>query len=867
MPTTGRIVSPVGVLLATLAVGWIGLISADENFRAAPVRLEIRGPSKAECDEIQVYGIVAGSWLPFEKRDDGSRHFDRFLLIGLRVLTSQAIASRIESVGVQFGTRTVHIDGEEFRRLAIRYPALTPGRAPGVDFDIGDFHAPAASAVDRYSGYLNWPGDGVVLRSVLWTRMLPAAALIALGWWFRRRPPRWVQFLAAAGPERSVARWSAWDAVGCAFLLGGLAALEWREPFYFAQDDVFAAEMPWILYGFRAAFTGVWPEYLPGIFLGGAFASVGQGQLLYPPGYLSYAIARWGLGNEFAFADVSAVLHIVAGYAVVRLLGRRIGLSPLPAVLAALSFVFSGSVLIMGRSWGPYIPVVVWLPATIYGLAVLAERPVGRLWAIGMGLAVSLYFQVGFPVNPAFACGFVAVGFAYLAAIGAVPWRRIWAVGGAFAVVAGLCLPMALQQSELMAGVDKPGHSAGGILSLIPGMFVPYPLAGGSHPLLWGTEPPARMTEFGFFGGLFPVLACLEAYALWVVRPRGTEVWASRVWLVLAGVAFLLALGQFGFLWPLGAELPLVGPLFRYPFRCFPALVLFCCLAGAKVLSRLLDGSGNGAHLGVGLVSLALLAWHLVQSTAAFGKYEATPYPEPPSCLDPVRQPGSGRVFSYGPARSPGEPFCAHLPHNLGLLVDLPKFDGYSPMHDNASFARARERLKSDPLAAARAYGLRWFLESGPDVPFAPNMVTYKAAAMEVIRPHLILRGESPAVRVSELPGVDPLGFVAGRPEKALHTQLGSRGVNVDATGVATGETVVANVIFSPKLAAYADGRPLPVVADNWDRATVVLDAPASRLEIRYEPRWGRGLALGAVLVVVGVVVAGWGRGRAEANP
>ena len=39
-----------------------------------------------------------------------------------------------------------------------------------------------------------------------------------------------------------------------------------------------------------------------------------QAHVLYPPTVVSYAIARWGLGNEYYTFEVFAAMHLLAGY-------------------------------------------------------------------------------------------------------------------------------------------------------------------------------------------------------------------------------------------------------------------------------------------------------------------------------------------------------------------------------------------------------------------------------------------------------------------------------------------------------------------------------------------------------------------------
>ncbi|MCC7086039.1 MAG: hypothetical protein IT427_13635, partial [Pirellulales bacterium] len=96
-----------------------------------------------------------------------------------------------------------------------------------------------------------------------------------------------------------------WLLVGLVFVAGLLAAMELRQPYYFVQDDNLSQFLPVVLHGCRSMFhDGTFSTWNPHQFLGSPTSSLGTYALTYPPTYLSYAIADWGLGNEYATLDV-----------------------------------------------------------------------------------------------------------------------------------------------------------------------------------------------------------------------------------------------------------------------------------------------------------------------------------------------------------------------------------------------------------------------------------------------------------------------------------------------------------------------------------------------------------------------------------
>ena len=71
--------------------------------------------------------------------------------------------------------------------------------------------------------------------------------------------------------------------------------------------------------------------------------------MLYPPTVVSYAIARWGLGNEYYTLEVFAAMHLLAGYLASYAAARTAGLRPALAFVLGISFVLSGYILLVGR--------------------------------------------------------------------------------------------------------------------------------------------------------------------------------------------------------------------------------------------------------------------------------------------------------------------------------------------------------------------------------------------------------------------------------------------------------------------------------------------------------------------------------------
>ncbi len=175
----------------------------------------------------------------------------------------------------------------------------------------------------------------------------------------------------------------------------------------------------------------------------------------------------------------------------------------------------------------------------------------------------------------------------------------------------------------------------------------------------------------------------------------------------------------------------------------------------------------------------------------------------------------------------------------------------------------------ADPLAAARAYGIRWALQRRGyrppvvlrDLSDAADMTTSKYDS-PLLADRIFSAGrlvaETEAVRVWELPRPDPLAFVRNLPEVALPVTARADGVDVSVSGATAGSAVVVNVLMRPAMQARADDVPVHLESDEWGRVVAQLPAGARKLELRYRPRWGLGLACSALLATLSLSLACW---------
>jgi len=719
--------------------------------------------------------------------------------------------------------------------------------------------------------YINWPGDWpAFLRSMPRRLAILIGAIVAAMLLVRIGRKRGAESMLArcmiapegppAGPRHAGKDWR-WLLAGGGVLAAAIVIVESIQPMYFSQGDVTTTELPHMLQGCRGVFAGVFPEWNACQLLGEPTTASGYLSLLYPPTYLAYLLAWRVLGNENVTMEVFTILHLLAGYLVTYWVARKLGVRPAIAAVASLSVVLSGYSLIGGRSWHAVAPILVWMPLMIASLIHLERGPVGWKWALLTAAAMAMFFYVGFTQFWGFAMMFWLVAAVVLVLTRRAPPRRAMWAAPAMLIAIGLSSPLLLAQQRLAADVEPEVIRTNGIEVGLAGMVAPYPLSSAPHPNGWGNVGVQYMTEIYYSGTLFCVVTFAAFGALMAYR------WSRRligqnVWLVCAAIAMLLALGKSGLLWPLITELPMVSKMRNNPFRMLVFFNLFAALGGAVIVERWLAQlrRPRAWAAGLALTVSALLLYHSFLARPSFCSFGDAPYPKLPgemSMLDSTRTDRPQRIIPFGWQWTEAKGLALSMIHSFPTAYSILSFDGYNPVIETKPrYRECIKRLWRDPVAAARAYGVKWILLSRVPTPQAalanarPELAPALKALYEASRQVAVL----PEVEVRELDAPSPLAFDPAQPQQALPIRFNAAGADVDVSG-AKGGSVVVNVLYWPEMVARADGREIAAGPDQWGRTVVSLAAPALALELRYRTPWMIGILAGAIMILAGAAI------------
>src|SRR5260370_37533024 len=174
--------------------------------------------------------------------------------------------------------------------------------------------------------------------------------------------------------------------LGFVLAVAPLTFLEWRDHYYFPQDDNFAIG-PVAIAALRGAFSHVFPTWNPYQFLGQPTSVQSMYALTYPPTYVFFAILHW-LGRDNLYLETFTVAHISLGYWATYWAGRSLKLRPVLAVAASISFTLSGTALMISRSYATMSPLLFWTPLLIVAAERLRRSPIGLKWTATTGLAL-----------------------------------------------------------------------------------------------------------------------------------------------------------------------------------------------------------------------------------------------------------------------------------------------------------------------------------------------------------------------------------------------------------------------------------------------------------------------------------------------
>ena len=683
--------------------------------------------------------------------------------------------------------------------------------------------------------------------------------LVAIGIliWVKRRSSRDPGFSATLdgwlGGElpRPMRAWLSrlWVGLGFLAVAAVFGWLEYREPYFFSQDDNLSSFFPIMLDACRGAFSGIVPSWNPYQHLGAPTTTYGLYALTYPFLYLSYAIARL-CGQEFATLEILAFFHLMGAYFASVAWFRRLRWQDPLVIACAFTVTYSGYQVIAGRSWYYMLPTAVYFPLLLRQLHLLADssESIGNRWIVQTGLIIGLWFHSG-------NAQMWTYGILFSTAALAVWWwakdlatQRLPYAAAAFTIGAGIATPLLLLQAREMAAREfvDTGNFGFNISELFLLPFLRRFLFWDAHGL-----PFAGGTAF------FATAALLLLVHLATRRHLSRRVISGQLYTILALLAAILGAGTDLKLWDLFIAVPPFAK-FAVPFKFLGIFAPLCVASGGLFVSRLSQDRGSEAWLPVSAVMfVGLTLWNLPFNHPFF-PFADKPYPQLSTALSERIKPGvspDGRIYSHAEERSRRPGFVLNLSLNFPTAYRIPAFSGYDTTSESYPPFQAAANRVDKRVEELKEYGVRWIITDHRSFAAVDRRIEKTKRLFGNLDALAMTKRLSLGdVNVYEVPGARPLVFDAGT-NRALPFTLRPDGVDLESNGA---QTIVVNFLNRSWMKARNEtGAELPIETDDYGRMKLTLGVASKTIAIRYAPPWRTTIPVGLLVMLFGFLLPG----------
>ena len=456
----------------------------------------------------------------------------------------------------------------------------------------------------------------------------------------------------------------------------------------------------------RELHAGRLPLWLPDVYTGYPIQAEGMMGAFYPPNLLLF-----GLLPPLPAINLSVLWPFFVAAFATYALARKLGAALWPSLVAAVAYALGGFYIVHLKHL-PIVHTACWIPLVWLVIELGLEGK--RRYLLLAGLIWAIQWLAG---SPQLAYYSVGAGLAYYLGR-AIQTRQVRRT--APMMVIALVVSFGLAAVQIWPTAELTGFSerAGGVSFDFASSFgyeleslktFLYPYANGD-PGTASYQIQGLFWEDYAYIGLLPLFAGL-AGGLWLARKSGL----ARLLLLIAGVAFLLGLGELtpifrlAYTWVPGMD------LFRFPQRLQAVMTLCLVLAAALSLTRFQDWLARTAVwknwsvrislpflsgmtlLGIGMLTLVvadLYFYHIRQNAIV----DAGDWYDPPQTAQRIRQDADpslpqDRVFSFGVVTKFHEAYeeaggwegdlqpyldqREFLQPDLNILYDIPAADGY----------------------------------------------------------------------------------------------------------------------------------------------------------------------------------------------
>lgn len=357
------------------------------------------------------------------------------------------------------------------------------------------------------------------------------------------------------------------------FWMIGAGALIPKEGYALGGKDIHELFYPWYWHVQNALSQGRIPFWDPYQFGGYPFLSNPQVALFYPPSWLIFLLPI-PIGISLFFT-----LHLWLAGSGMFLLVRDLSRTDFGAVLAAISFMFSG--FMMTRIYAGHIGVIAvytWLPWILIATAWAVKRA-----TIPAAIIAGLPFGLAVLAGHSSSLIYIGLIWAWFTLYLMYTTKSIWLIARQV-VIAGLIGIMlgAVQLLPLIQLLGLTARSVSGDADFARMFSMPFtqfvtliiPMLGG-HPMLIGFwSKVANFEEFNYYVGILPLLGLLVAFR----KPR----------LLTWSYAVLIIIGLLMSTWTVYRRVESIIPIFsleRVPARAAVFYLFFMSAMWGEIIA------------------------------------------------------------------------------------------------------------------------------------------------------------------------------------------------------------------------------------------------------------------------------------------
>ncbi len=629
---------------------------------------------------------------------------------------------------------------------------------------------------------------------------------------------------------------------------------------YFLNDDNFHQFLPVIIQSMRGFFEqGLFPEINQHQMLGSPTSSLSVYSLTYPITYLSYAVARYIIHNEFWTIDIFSIIHLIFAYILSFMAAKSLKIRPVWCLLFTLCYCFSGCSLIIMRSWYYMAPIVAFAPSIIIALEYIRKKTVDFKYILSFGILLGILFHSGNVQMVSYIYIFYTLSLLILYITKEFTLKKTFCAF--FPLILGLIvsIPLTLITFETTQNIKRL-YIQGLNLNLDTFKYFFFPFGKGIKSLCFSSG-------ILFSIGLFQIIMLFVCLTIKNIDLK--KYISKNLYLILGILALILCFGEGGIIWKLLHSLPIFLQ-FKHPCKMVLFVNLFVLISACKFLSCKIKNN----ILKILLFTLALAMMLLMNKhDTTFFYYENNNYNYPNSMEKNIKDINKYRIYSFAPMRSPAKYYSLTMQNNFAsiyklysiqmfksnlddILTENKKWNNFLGRYIHWWFRDFRLSKKKEELLCE--YGVKYMIL--PDINTyrwisTKRMKDMEKANIKYLEKHYkeILNDNKLKIKVYELPNPRPLCFIKDT-YNALPVELNSQGGVIETKGLKAHTKIILNMIYRPNYAMYIGKKKYPVSKDNLDRIEIDLPVETDKITVKYHSPWEVSTLIAFVLLIFFVI-------------